>query len=208
MLSKRNVRLLKPFERKRALTGVGGVDEMKQVRLIKKAQKGNVPAFEKLMLMYQERLYKTAFLYTRNKEDSLDAVQETVFKAFKHLSGLKEPAYFSSWLTRILINTIFAMKKKQQDVVPFEQQHESIERNDFLEDKLDLKHALDVLDEQYQIVIQLFYFQDYSISMISQQMGMPEGTIKTHLYRARKLLKQTLEKEESVDGTKRNEKAL
>ncbi|MCM3149873.1 sigma-70 family RNA polymerase sigma factor [Bacillus pumilus] len=181
---------------------------MKHVRLIKKAQKGNVPAFEKLMLMYQERLYKTAFLYTRNKEDSLDAVQETVLKAFKHLSGLKEPTYFSSWLTRILIHTIFAMKKRQQDVVPFEQQHESVERNDFLEDKLDLKHALDVLDEQYQIVIQLFYFQDYSISMISQQMGMPEGTIKTHLYRARKLLKQTLEKEESVDGTKRNEKAL
>ncbi|PYH25335.1 hypothetical protein US8_03998 [Bacillus altitudinis] len=87
---------------------------MKQVRLIKKAQKGNVPAFETLMLMYQERLYKTAFLYTRNKEDSLDAVQETVIKAFKHLSGLKEPAYFSTWLTRILIHTIFAMKKKQQ----------------------------------------------------------------------------------------------
>lgn len=208
MLSKRNIRLLKPFERKRALTSVGGVSEMKQVRLIKKAQKGNVLAFEKLMLMYQERLYKTAFLYTRNKEDSLDAVQETVFKAFKHLSGLKEPAYFSSWLTRILINTLFAMKKKQQDVVSFEQQHESVECNDFLVDKLDLKHALDVLDEQYQVVIQLFYFQDYSISMISQQMGMPEGTIKTHLYRARKLLKQTLEKEESVDGTKRNEKAL
>lgn len=77
-----------------------------------------------------------------------------------------------------------------------------------MEDKLDLKHALDVLDEQYQIVIQLFYFQDYSISMISQQMGMPEGTVKTHLYRARKLLKQTLEEEESVDGTKTNEKAL
>ncbi|EMI14820.1 sigma factor [Bacillus stratosphericus LAMA 585] len=208
MLSKRNFRLLKPFERNLALTGVGGVNEMKQVRLIKKAQKGNVPAFETLMLMYQERLYKTAFLYTRNKEDSLDAVQETVMKAFKHLSGLKEPAYFSSWLTRILIHTIFAMKKKQQDVVPFEQHHESVERHDFLEDKLDLKNALDVLDEQYQLVIQLFYFQDYSISMISEQMGVPEGTVKTHLYRARKLLKQTLEKEESVDGTKRNEKAL
>lgn len=54
----------------------------------------------------------------------------------------------------------------------------------------------------------MFYFQDYSISMISEQMGVPEGTVKTHLYRARKLLKQTLEKEESVDETKRNEKAL
>ena len=49
-----------------------------------------------------------------------------------------------------------------------------------------------MLDEQYQLVIQLFYFQDYSISMISEQMGVPEGTVKTHLYRARKLLKQTL----------------
>lgn len=100
------------------------------------------------------------------------------------------------------------MKKKQQDVVPFEQHHESVDRHDFLEDKLDLKNALEVLDEQYQLVIQLFYFQDYSISMIAEHMGVPEGTVKTHLYRARKLLKQTLEKEESVDGAKRNEKAL
>ncbi|OLP64725.1 hypothetical protein BACPU_23150 [Bacillus pumilus] len=160
------------------------------------------------MLLNQDRLYKTAFLYTRNKEDSLDAVQETVFKAFKHIANLKEPAYFSSWLTRILIHTIFAMKKKQQDVIPFEQQHESFESNDRLEDKLDLNSALEVLDEQYQLVIQLFYFQDYSISMISEQIDVPEGTVKTHLYRARKLLKQTLEEEESVNGNKRNEKAL
>ena len=113
MLSKRNFHLLKPFERKLALTGVGGVNEMKQVRLIKK-HKRECPAFEKLMLMYQERLYKTAFLYTRNKEDSLDAVQETVIKAFKHLSGLKRTGVFSSWLTRILIHTIFAMKKSSK----------------------------------------------------------------------------------------------
>lgn len=114
MLSKRNFCLLKPFVRKLALTGVGGVNEMKQERLIKKAQRGNIPAFEKLMLLNQDRLYKTAFLYTRNKEDSLDAVQETVFKAFKHMANLKEPAYFTSWLTRILIHTIFAMKKSNK----------------------------------------------------------------------------------------------
>lgn len=93
-------------------------------------------------------------------------------------------------------------------MIPFEQQHESFESNDRLEDRLDLNSALEVLDEQYQLVIQLFYFQDYSISMISEQIDVPEGTVKTHLYRARKLLKQTLEEEESVNGNKRNEKAL
>ncbi|MCA0104818.1 sigma-70 family RNA polymerase sigma factor [Bacillus subtilis] len=174
---------------------------MKEERLIKKARKGNARAFEKLMLAHQETLYKTAYLYLRNKEDALDAVQETAYKAFISIEKLKEPKYFLTWLTRILIHTIFAMNKKKGDLVPFEKHHDTGIDQGNIEEYIDLRNALDTLDEHVQLTIQLYYFQDYSISMIAEQTGMAEGTIKTHLHRARKTLKQELEKEDQNKWT-------
>ncbi|MBG9768363.1 sigma-70 family RNA polymerase sigma factor [Bacillus vallismortis] len=168
---------------------------MKEERLITKARKGNTRAFEKLMLTHQDTLYKTAYLYLRNKEDALDAVQETAYKAFMNIGKLKEPKYFLTWLTRILIHSIFAMNKKKGEMVPFEKHHDTGTDQANIEEHMDLRNAIDSLDEHVQLTIQLYYFQDYSISMIAEQTGMAEGTIKTHLHRARKALKQELEKE-------------
>ncbi len=67
------------------------------------------------MMAHQETLYKTAYLYLRNKEDALDAVQETAYKAFISIEKLKEPKYFLTWLTRILIHSIFAMNKRKEN---------------------------------------------------------------------------------------------
>ncbi|MBY8914168.1 sigma-70 family RNA polymerase sigma factor [Bacillus sp. YC2] len=169
---------------------------MKEERLITKARKGNTAAFEKLITAHQETLYKTAYLYLHHKEDTLDAVQETAYKAFLNIAKLKEPKYFKTWLIRILLNTIFAMKKKQGDVIPFEPQHEVGAVNRNIEEYIDLRNALETLDEHVQLTIQLYYFQDFSIPMIAEQTGMAEGTVKTHLHRARKALKQELEKED------------
>ncbi|AJC24846.1 MULTISPECIES: sigma-70 family RNA polymerase sigma factor [Bacillus] len=169
---------------------------MKEERLIKKAKKGDAAAFEKLITAHQETLYKTAYLYLHHKEDTLDAVQETVYKAFLHIAQLKEPKYFKTWLIRILLHTIFAMRKKHGDVIPFEPQHDTRAENKNIEEYIDLRNALETLDEHIQLTIQLYYFQDFSIAMIAEQTGMAEGTVKTHLHRARKALKQELEKED------------
>lgn len=64
------------------------------IKLIKKAIKGNAKAFEALILENQEQLYRTAYLYVGNREDSLDVVQETTYKAFKSIHQLKEPTFF------------------------------------------------------------------------------------------------------------------
>ncbi|MDX8342362.1 sigma-70 family RNA polymerase sigma factor [Rossellomorea sp. YZS02] len=167
------------------------------VKLVKKAIKGNEQAFEKLIHAESEKLYRTAFLYVRNKEDALDVVQETVCKAFTSISRLKNPEYFSTWLIKILIHTAYATLKKKKRIVLtgdefLDSAITSAEESD-IEGRIDLVTAVASLNNHYQTVIILFYFQGQSIKTISETMGTPEGTVKTYLRRAKLELKKLLE---------------
>jgi RNA polymerase sigma-70 factor (ECF subfamily) len=173
--------------------------KMDVIKLVKKAKKGNDAAFEELIFLYQDQLYRTAFLYVQNKEDALDVVQEAVYKAYIAIGQLKNPEFFMTWLTRILINCaneVLRVKKKMLTL--FEEK--KIKTNDKMVDKatqteqnIDLREAINQLDENFQTAIILYYFHDLSIQQISEQMEIPEGTVKTHLHRARKLLKKYIE---------------
>ncbi|UOQ43742.1 sigma-70 family RNA polymerase sigma factor [Halobacillus salinarum] len=162
-------------------------------KIVKKAIKGNADAFESLIKEQREKLYKTAWLYVRNKEDALDIVQESVTKAFVSLAQLKKPELFNAWLMKILIHTAYDVLQKKKKVVLTDdfsnfQGKESIE----VEEKIDLISAITTLDYHYRTVIILFYFHDQSIQSISEIMDKPEGTIKTYLHRAKGELKKVL----------------
>ena len=75
-------------------------------KLAKKAIRGNVDAYGKLIEQHKEYLYCTAMLYMKNEEDALDAVSECVLKGFRNIKKLKEPEHFKTWITRILINVV------------------------------------------------------------------------------------------------------
>ena len=66
---------------------------MVQINLVKKAIKGNEKAFETLITNESDKLYRTAYLYVRNKEDALDVLQETTYKAFLSIHQLKSPEF-------------------------------------------------------------------------------------------------------------------
>lgn len=155
--------------------------------LVKKAQKGDEKAFLKLIQTEKEKLYRMAFMYAKNEGDSLDIVQETIYKAYKAIGKIKEPSYFSTWMTRILINTATDFIKKKNKVIPLEQ--DLIERFEaseqlMLEDKMDLFTAIGELPEKYKTVIVLRYYKDLTIKQISEFLECPEGTVKTNLHRA------------------------
>lgn len=162
---------------------------------VKKAIKGNEQAFEQLIIQESDKLYKTAFLYVRNKEDALDVLQEAVCKAFVGINKLKEPKYFSTWLVKILIRTAYeVLQKKKRTVLTGEAFIQEITENECNqpEQDLDLTYAISQMDHHYQTVIILFYFHDLSIKTIAQKMQKPEGTIKTYLHRAKIELRSLL----------------
>jgi RNA polymerase sigma-70 factor, ECF subfamily len=166
------------------------------IKVIKKAIKGNEEAFEQLIKQESDKLYKTAYLYVRNKEDALDVLQETVCKAFVGIHKLNEPKYFSTWLVKILIRTAYeVLQKKKKTLLTGEVFIQSLTENasHSPEEDLDLTYAISNLNQNYQAVIILFYFHDLSIKSIAEKLDKPEGTIKTYLHRAKIELRSLLE---------------
>ncbi|UOQ50399.1 sigma-70 family RNA polymerase sigma factor [Gracilibacillus caseinilyticus] len=167
---------------------------MKDLSIVKKAINGNEKAFETLVKKESEKLYKTAFLYVRNKEDALDVLQETIYKAFISIEQVKQPQFFNTWLTKILIRTAYDVIRKRKKVVFDEELMRNISDDSSIdvEGKMDVLNAISGLSKNYQTVIILFYYHDCTIDEIAETMGKPANTIKTYLRRAKMELKKSI----------------
>lgn len=162
-------------------------------RLVRAAQRGNVDAYGQLFQKYQEYLYRTAFLYTKQEEQALDMVQECVLKGFQNIKKLKQPQYFKTWITRILLNTVndaFRKDVKMADIAEFEIPKEEPQISH--EEKVDLYDAMETLPEVYRKVVILRFFNDMKLSEVAEVLEMPEGTVTAYLSRAKKQLKERL----------------
>lgn len=165
-------------------------------KLVKKAIKGNRKAYGILIEEYQTYLYKTAFLYIKNEQDALDAVQNCVMKGMIAIDKLREPTFFKTWLTKILINCIYREKEKQAPILSLEEyQEKATEASSSIEERIDLYEAIDMLRPFYKMVIILYYFSDLKIKEIAGIMDLPEGTVKGYLARAKKELRKKLTEE-------------
>jgi len=181
---------LKRFGSEVHLTSKKGGRTLTQKYLLKRAQKGNEKAFVELLQHEKLKLYKMAYLYMKNENDTLDVVQETVARAFASISTVKEPAYFSTWLTKICINTALESIRKKNKIIYMEQPITEIVNEPAIDEKLDLFEAIEQLDEKYKSVILLKYYQDLPVKEIAQLLQCPEGTVKTNLHRAIQQLKK------------------
>lgn len=177
--------------------GKGMVMKMKNkvgLKLVEKAAKGNREAFGELIIMHQEYLYRLAYMYTKNEQDALDAVQECAMRAMISMDKLREPEYFKTWITRILINSIYLAQKKRKNNSPFEEYSEAApEPSVSIEEKADLYDAIDLLPPTYKTVVILQYFQGMKINEIAQVMSIPVGSVKAYLFRAKESLRNQLE---------------
>ncbi len=176
-------------------TLIGGeeVKLMNELTLVKKAIKGNRECLEELLVLHGDQLYRTAYLYVRNREDALDVVQETSYKAFLSIGQLKNEKYFLTWLTKILINCSYDVLKKSKKELPLSNMIElTTDEREKREENLDLLEAINRLNEKHKNAIILFYFQDLSISEVAKVMKIPENTVKTFLSRGKARLKKLL----------------
>lgn len=164
-------------------------------KLVVRAKKGDAEAFQTLIHGEKEKLYKMAYVYVQNEDDALEVFQETVYKAFKSIALLKNDDYFSTWVTRILINTAIMFLQKKQKIVPLSQEIlENIGEAWHVkrEEQLDLLEAMDEIEEKYKTVLLLRFYEDYTIPQISKFLNCPEGTVKTNIRRGLASLKKKM----------------
>lgn len=123
--------------------------------------------------------------------DYEDAVQSTILKAYDKLNTLKEENYFKTWLTRILINECYRLKRREVSNVSYEEcfkVEKSYDKTDYSE----LYLAIQKLPPRIRITIVLYYVEGYSVEEIKKILIIPSGTVKSRLAKGRKLLKTKL----------------
>ena len=140
------------------------------------------------------RLYKTAFLYLGSEALALDAVDEAVYKGLCNYWKLRQPEYFNTWMTRILINECHNEMRRQKRFQPLAYMPEEA-AEDY--DALPLKEAIHKLPKELKEVVILRYFTGYTLAETAKALNIPQGTAATRQRKALQLLKLELEEEVS-----------
>ena len=137
----------------------------------------------------QSVLYRVSYSVLLNADDSADAVQEAILRAWKAREKLRKPEYMQTWMIRILLNVCYGMRRRNRRIVDMDEIPEQTAPQDSFRE---LHDAIAALDRDLRIPVVLHYIEGYSVNEISGILMRPSGTIKSRLLRARKQLKQEL----------------
>ena len=175
--------------------------EAVQDRLLCKAVlAGNTEAFSLIASKYQKRVYSLGMSFFKNHDDSEDFVQDIMLKTFSALPKFRGESSFSTWLMRIAYNSaINSVKRKREFVSAFDDFE--IKTNDLTPEerqiqncvKNSIRRAVSSLPEKYRICIDLYFFYDMPYADIESVTGIPVNTIKSHIFRSKKILKTQLD---------------
>ncbi len=174
------------------------LSKIEELRLIAKCVAGdNRDAFSRLVEEYQEGLRRFLLNLTLGN-DALteDLAQETFIKAYMSLRSFRGLARFKTWLYRIAYNEFYSYLRQKRENLSVEDGvpiiEEPITPISATDARMDVEVCLKALNENERTVVLLFYLEDLPIKKIVEITGMPEGTIKSHLSRAKQKMAQVM----------------
>lgn len=186
---------------------------MNDAQLVQQVLNGNSHAFRFLVSKHQRLVLHVVGRIIQQEEEVEDICQEVFIKVFKKLSRFRGDSKLSTWIATIAYNTAIThyRKLKQRGELSYNEEPNLIrnEKNDGLDHKVVEKEEakkyllklIESLPVNYRTVITLFHLEEFSYREIEEITGMPEGTIKSYLSRARKLLKGKIEKVVRLEQT-------
>lgn len=154
----------------------------------------NNEEFAKRVAFIRTKLYKTALTYLGSEALAMDAVDEAVYKALCGKWKLRQPEFFDTWITRILINECHNELRRQRRYYPLDELPETATEQF---DSLPLKEALRRLPKELKDVIILRFFGGFTVAEAAQTLHIPAGTVATRQRKALQLLRLELEEEVS-----------
>ena len=173
--------------------------------LVKRVCMGETQLFRLLIERHQQHIFNLCYRMLRHFEDADDATQDTFLKAYRSLKQFRGDARLKTWLCRIARNECLN-RLRHENMASLDQQlttDYSFQIADLTPSPLELieqqetqsivHDAINKLPHQYRLVIALFHLNGLSYEEISQVMEIPMGTVKTHIFRARELLKSKLQ---------------
>ncbi|MBP3193085.1 sigma-70 family RNA polymerase sigma factor [Natronogracilivirga saccharolytica] len=177
--------------------------------LVDAALSGDQQAYHKLVDKYQRALYYHILKLVRNRDVVDDLVQEAFSKAFDCLDTYNRSYAFSTWIYRIATNhTIDYLRKKKLQTLSIDEpvqgkdgemkieiadEGSQSDREIIRKQRKEMvRSAIESLPEKYRIVVRMRHMQEMSYEEISEELDLPLGTVKAHIFRARELLNKHL----------------
>lgn len=177
--------------------------------LVEKVLGGDAHTFGIIIKDTERLVAQITFKMISNPEDRKDTSQDIYLKAYKNLPYFKFESKLSTWIAQIAYNTCLDHLRKKKLVLPGDQSEEKdggwdlpdtmnkspgIEYDPILQKDLSniLKTEIEKLSPVYKTLVSLYHNEELSYEEIGQITGMPAGTVKSYLFRARKTLKNNL----------------
>lgn len=181
--------------------------------LIRRSLARDDEAFRQIMVRYNRRLYRIARGIVRNDADAEDVIQEAYVKAFMHLADFRGESTLATWLGRITINEALGRLRKKRSpseavhseaqrneaqIIPFPQMTTTDDPEKTMAQRQILQlveQATDKLPENFRLVFITRVIEGMSVEETAEILGIQPETVKTRLHRARKLVREQLDKQ-------------
>ncbi|MET0499863.1 MAG: sigma-70 family RNA polymerase sigma factor [Steroidobacteraceae bacterium] len=183
-------------------TASGVTTERRDADIVRYIGDGNpTQAFELIMQRYEAKVYRLCVAYLRNPVHAQDAAQESLVRLWRALPKYDGRASLSTWIYAITRNWCLSCLSKRPSPLSLSEAAVEAEaaslaiadRQEGLDQNHTIRQLVAELPEMTRRIVTLYYFEEQSVVEVSEQVGLPEGTIKTHLFRARARLAARLE---------------
>lgn len=173
---------------------------MNDEKLIRKAQKGDKTAGQRLYQLHEVFWFRICLRYGKNRSEARDIFQEGVILIFKNIKQFDvKRGQFQSWSNRIMVNAALKYLKQQhwqQSFEDLETANDAVDNMETALDKIALKELIGVIQElplTYRLVFNLYVMEGYSHKEVAEKLQIPVATSKSRLSKAKKALRQQLE---------------
>jgi RNA polymerase sigma-70 factor (ECF subfamily) len=187
--------------------------------LIQKSQRGDMDAFEQLLLRYEKKVYTIAYKYMGNAEDASDLAQEALIKAYQSIGTFRGESSFGTWIGRITANKCLdeLRKRKELQTTSLDEELEleegSVQKEIVSERDTPEQHTirqetvhyvqqkLQQMKEEYRMVLVLRELEGHSYEDIADMLNCSLGTVKSRISRARNYLKELVLADQHKEGS-------
>lgn len=159
---------------------------------------GDTEAFAVLVRRHRSRVTRLGMSFFRDEEEAADFTQDVFVKAYTALASFKGRSLFSTWLLRIAYNTAINSKKRKREQVSLDPDMEIAGAPGADDEHLreetarTVREAMAELPPRQALCIELYFYYDLKYSEISEMTGFPVNTIKSHVFRAKRILRERL----------------
>ena len=166
--------------------------------LIQRARRGDAEAFGELVIRYQTSVFNICYRILHERAEAEDMTQETFLRARERLHLFDEERAFAPWLRRVAANVCLNHLELQKRNAPLDEERDADESTrpegqvEVRERNEQIRNALASLPAHYRVVIELRHYQELSYDEIAAELHIPLSDVKSHLFRARKLLAEKL----------------